>query len=292
MPFEEIFARVWKDAWKNPELREQFTTFIVESRDSNRDAFMHIMRIVSEADLEDPYTVYASLLWAEKEKDIGRIDRCIRTKPAAFLEQTLPQAFEQLERAQLIYFERVCDENDFSDRLRGTLFLVLLAQGILVKSGSGVEYAELRSRMAGFSSMAVEFLGKYYRSETMEEYTELLPKYGQVAVTLARALEMEQDDSVGALRLYRDAVVIDSAYAAVISAYMRLFGEENSPECRQAKLDELRGKLLAEVYAGIKRREYETAFAILAELKRTDPGDLETAQLALETRLAYLKGSK
>jgi predicted nucleic acid-binding protein len=91
------------------------------------------------------------------------------------------------------------------------------------------------------------------------------------------------------MKLYREVVEIDKMYANVISSYMRLYGERTSSEHRQAEFEELKEKVLVEVYGYIRKDRYAEALAILSELKKVNPTDLEIAQMALQTRLLLLR---
>jgi hypothetical protein len=73
------------------------------------------------------------------------------------------------------------------------------------------------------------------------------------------------------------------------SAYMHQYSERTSSEHRQAEFEQLKGKVLGEVYVHIKNKQYETALAILTELKKVNPTDLDIAKMALQTRLLLLR---
>jgi hypothetical protein len=282
---------VWRDAWKNTELRAKFTEYVNDRQEHDPKAYDRLLRVVSDADIEHEYTLSADLILTEKEGDLKRLERGILTKPIPFLEQVLPGVLEPLSTANLKKLEKRCEDYTFSDEIRGALLVILIRQCILLRSADGTEYATLRKRIDGFSRFVLEFLSRYYRKPVMEEYPQLLPRYGQTAVALSRALQKEEDDPIGALKRYREVVTIDNRYAELISYYMRLFGESKNSGARQAQeeLEELKEKVLKGVRARAKNHEYAAALEILSELKRTIPDDLEVAQRSLEIRLLLLQ---
>jgi hypothetical protein len=294
MPVEEIFVSVWRDAWKNSELRAKFTEYVSDRKEHDTDAFDRLLRVISDADVEDEdaytytYTLYADLMLAEKEDDPDRLDRGLLTKPVPFLEQTLPSVLERLATLKLENLETMYKGYTFSDEIRGELFVILLKQCILFRSATSAEYRRLRKQLDGFSRRALEFLSRYYRQAALTEYPEILPLYGQAAVAISRALQKETDDPVAALKVYREVVAIDSRYADVISCYMRLFGKSRTDDTRQTQLEELeelKEKVLEEVSVREQNHDYEAALEVLSELKRMLPDDLEVAQKSLEVRL-------
>jgi hypothetical protein len=70
---------------------------------------------------------------------------------------------------------------------------------------------------------------------------------------------------------------------------MRLFGERTSADRSRAEFEELKGKVLGEVYAYITKGQYAEALAILAELKKMNPTDLDIAQMMMQTRLVLMR---
>jgi hypothetical protein len=291
MPEEEIFASVWRDAWKNTELRAKFTEYVNDRQEHDPKAYDRLLRVVSDADIEHEYTLSADLILTEKEGDLKRLDRGMLTKSRPFLEQVLPGVLEPLSTGALKKLEKRCEDYTFSDEIREALLVILLRQSILFRSANGTEYVRLRNRIEEFSRYVLDFLSRYYQPSVLEEYPGLLPLYGQTAVALSRALKKEADDPIGALKGYREVVTIDSRYAEVISCYMRLFGESRNSEARQAQeeLKALKGKVLKEISVRVKNHEYAAALEILSELKRTLPDDLEIAQKSLEIRLLLLQ---
>jgi tetratricopeptide (TPR) repeat protein len=168
---------------------------------------------------------------------------------------------------------------------RSYIMRIDIAYRLLI-SGSDEDYARLREMLAHFVKVTRDYQAAFPGSE---RDVEGLLEYVQAADLISRALELEADDPSGAVKLYREVVEIDNMYANVISAYMRLYGERTSSERRQAEFEELKGKVLAEVYSHIQNRQYETALAILSELKKVNPTDLDVAQMVLQTRLLLLR---
>ena len=118
---------------------------------------------------------------------------------------------------------------------------------------------------------------------------ELLPAFGQAAQLLATALQLEETDMHKALEIYREVVAVDAAYANTISCYMRLLGDNFSPEKAQNELEELKENVLLKVYEKVKEHQFQDAIAILVELKKVIPDDLNIAMMALEIRLSLLQ---
>ena len=287
MPIEEIFVSVWKDVWKSSELRNKFIKYNDELREQNPTAFYHMMRLASEADVEDEYTLYANILLAEKEKNVECLSRCLQTKTVSFLEQAMPGIFELMEYNELLEIEQLCE--DVTPGVCSKLFAIWWQQEIVIRSDKLADFRKLRERIAKFSYMALDFLSEYFQPAVFEEYTEILPVYGQIAQLIVKALQFEETNPHQALEAYREVVNIDVAYADVISVYMRMFGDSLSSQNTQTELEELKENVLLKVYDQLKDHQYADASAILSELKKVVPNDLNIASMALEIRLLLLQ---
>ena len=102
-------------------------------------------------------------------------------------------------------------------------------------------------------------------------------------------MQFEETNPHQALEAYREVVNIDVAYADVISVYMRMFGDSLSSQNTQTELEELKENVLLKVYDQLKDHQYADASAILSELKKVVPNDLNIASMALEIRLLLLQ---
>ena len=287
MPVEDIFVSVWRDVWKNAELRNTFMAYINEQKDTNQDAYYQMLELVSVADIEDEYTLYANLLLIQKESNPQRLFACLQNRSVSTLEQMIPDALACMDERQLTVLEKMCENEEPENA--GQLFLILLQRELLIRSDQAMEFEALRERFATFSSRALDLLTRYYQPVVFETYLELLPAFGQAAQLLATALQLEETDMHKALEIYREVVAVDAAYANTISCYMRLLGDNFSPEKAQNELEELKENVLLKVYEKVKEHQFQDAIAILVELKKVIPDDLNIAMMALEIRLSLLQ---
>ncbi len=287
MPVEDIFVSVWRDGWKNAELRNTFMAYINEQKDTNQDAYYQMLELVSVADIEDEYTLYANLLLIQKESNPQRLFACLQNRSISTLEQMIPDALACMDERQLTVLEKMCENEEPENAEQ--LFLILLQRELLIRSDQAMEFEALRERFATFSSRALDLLTRYYQPVVFETYLELLPAFGQAAQLLATALQLEETDMHKALEIYREVVAVDAAYANTISCYMRLLGDNFSPEKAQNELEELKENVLLKVYEKVKEHQFQDAIAILVELKKVIPDDLNIAMMALEIRLSLLQ---
>jgi tetratricopeptide (TPR) repeat protein len=78
-------------------------------------------------------------------------------------------------------------------------------------------------------------------------------------------------------------------YMQAASTYMRQYAERTSSDRSQAEFEELKEKVLGEVYAYITKGQYAEALAILGELKKVNPTDLDIAEMMMQTRLVLMR---
>jgi glycosyltransferase involved in cell wall biosynthesis len=74
MPTEEIFLKVWKDAWRSGDLQNRFRSYLRNLRQRDGEAFTHLLRMVSEADPDTARALYAEFAPGDElqRKETGR----------------------------------------------------------------------------------------------------------------------------------------------------------------------------------------------------------------------------
>jgi tetratricopeptide (TPR) repeat protein len=247
-----------------------------------------VLRVCEEAERDKRILEYArAFLSMEKADACARLQKNEEAEEAICAYFRWKHELDINEGKQFIqgsapFVGRAMDEVNIR---RSYILRIDIAYRLLI-CGSDEDYARLRERLAHFVQVTRDYQAAF---PGQDRDVEGLYQYVQAADLISRALELETDDPAAAMKLYREVVEIDNMYANVISAYMRLYGERTSSEHRQAEFEELKEKVLVEVAGYIRKDRYAEALAILSELKKVNPTDLEIAQMALQTRLLLLR---
>jgi glycosyltransferase involved in cell wall biosynthesis/predicted nucleic acid-binding protein len=247
-----------------------------------------VLRVCEEAERDKRILEYArAFLSMEKADACARLQKNEEAEEAICAYFRWKHELDINEGKQFIqgsapFVGRAMDEVNIR---RSYILRIDIAYRLLI-CGSDEDYAKLRERLAHFVQVTRDYQAAF---PGQDRDVEGLYQYVQAADLISRALELETDDPAAAMKLYREVVEIDNMYANVISAYMRLYGERTSSEHRQAEFEELKEKVLVEVAGYIRKDRYAEALAILSELKKVNPTDLEIAQMALQTRLLLLR---
>lgn len=164
------------------------------------------------------------------------------------------------------------------------------AEVVLLHGWSGKGSKEIRLLLSVFAERTASFFQAYYQAEIMESYLELLPGYAQAAIWIDRALKREADDFSGAADCFKKAVEAYSELGEPIKQYFNGFEEMQQQQKLDAKkeLQKLKQQIHAQVQQCVEQKQYDTALAILGQLKQMQPNDLELVEESLKIRLAML----
>ena len=177
--------------------------------------------------------------------------------------------------------------------IRYDYFDTRMAEVVVLCSVRESKFIDRRQALQFFSEKASSFLRKYYTQEVIQEELELLPEYGQIAFRIEEALALESTDMKRALEIYREVVLVNPEWADVMKSYMNALGEEviRKEEAAREEMKRLEQGVLEEIYKLIQMKEYESALAVLRQLKQLKPNDLKLAELTLRIRLAMLENA-
>jgi glycosyltransferase involved in cell wall biosynthesis len=252
------------------------------------EKYEDVLRVCEAAERDDRTLEYArAFLSMEKADACARLQKNEEAEDAICTYFHWKHELDINEGKQFIqgsapFVARALDEGNV---LRSYILRIDIAYRLLVLAGSE-DYAQLRERFSHFVQVTRDCQEAF---PGQERDVKGLLQYVQAADMISRALELETENPTAAMKQYREVVEIDNMYASVISTYMRQFGERTSADRSRAEFEELKGKVLGEVYAYITKGQYAEALAILAELKKMNPTDLDIAQMMMQTRLVLMR---
>lgn len=161
---------------------------------------------------------------------------------------------------------------------------------IVVNQDCG-SYKGLHDLFMEFARQTLSFYRSYYRQEVFEHYVELLPEPCQAAVYIWRALSLQDTDREQAMEALKNSVAVYPLFTEAIKTYIRLYGAEQLRKEKAARdeMRELTGKIKNEVRSLMDKGMLKEAAAVMEQLKRLLPQDLEVANMNLQIRLRMLK---
>lgn len=240
--------------------------------------------------VEDSYCLYIGLMIAVRDEDFSDIQEAIRKIEFPALEHLFQSALSYFVYDALLRLDAFCEKQCAGPEVWKRLLHVLVKRELVIKLDRTMDIEQVQRILWNFSDCAIAFATEHYQQEQMQDEMEQLPCYVQTATMLRDALTLEESELPRALDVYRNIVRIDAAYANTFSYYIRMLGEKVEQTNKQAKeLEALKNKILADVQDKLQKRQYSEAIAILSELKKVVPNDLQVASLALETRLLSLE---
>lgn len=154
--------------------------------------------------------------------------------------------------------------------------------GAFLDNESSGDYETMRQKMKQFANRTVTFTQKYPSEQKM---------LGEVAHKVTHALELEERNPKEAIQCMADLSKIVPEYALAIKKYLLAFNNyyQNKEAYTKRKLEETKTKIMGEVQGLVDREEYDSALAILEELKQIVPEDLDIAETILQTRILCFK---
>lgn len=323
LPFQEEFAVVLQQIWDNSILQQELIESIGILEQKDKESAQRILRLIASLKGEQQYIHYARIQAAEQDGDEQRIEaelteylqrsanifadadevrrimeRHSRAAEAAYLKipydiwckqlsvflSTTPYQLLLAKKYELMAIKR-------TENIRYEYLELCYAELEVLYSVREQEYAKKKQLFVYFAEKATDFIKKYYQEDIVYHYPELLPIYGQMAMKLAQALAVEEDDLKRALELYHEMALINPQWADALKSYIQELANERNrrEEAAKEEMKQLEAKVMQEILALVKDRKYEEAITILHQLQQMKPNDLDLAEMALQIRLAQLQ---
>lgn len=322
--YDPIFCRIIEDGYQNRELRELLRNEAQSWESGNTIGFQRVMYAHAQASIDDWYIWYARIRTADYTDDRGMLEDAIegfyRSFPNvfAFPEEVIEIAQKaNLEVAEgwtkvladkwknhvKYYLEQIGPEHLEQTRSRMSKvfakgdwrydFFELAVLERAVEKGPSEPwdlsgYCDILSKMAEAS---LDFYGRYYREEIFVEYPQMLPTQIQAAICIMEFLELETQDKIAALNSLKEAALIHTPWANGIRRFMEYYPELERQRARkqQEELRNLRNQVMEQVEELLKKGQTQQALAIVAQLKKMVPENLEVIELGLRARLQSLE---
>lgn len=290
MPPEGTLLRMWRDGWHNSELQAQCIDRIEMQKENHPEAYCKYLEMIVRAGIKDDYTLYAGFVLGAQQGNVHVLCPLLQEIRYSNLDRILSAAIERLSVKELYFWEEQGLAVELVSEDRTALLRILVKQFLLFSEGMRLTFELLRGRLEDYGNLALDFCRHLYLPEIIEDCAELLPEFGQYAKVIRQALALESSDLREALAQYKTLVDMDSRFATTISAYMKMLRENlSAQEAGANELDQLKGKVMVEVFDLVKSHQFNEALAILGELKKVYPNDLPIAQTSLEIRIAMLR---
>ena len=323
LPFQEEFEVVLQQIWDNSILQQELIGQVKILEQKDDETAQRILRLIASLKGEQQFIHYARIQAAEQAGDEQGLEAELTeylTKSANIfsIAENVRQIMQRhgciAEAAYLkIPFDTWCRQ--LSVFLSTTSYQLLLAKKyelMAIKRTENIryeymelcyaelevlysvreqEYTKKKQFLIYFAEKATAFIGKYYQEDIIYHFPELLPIYGQLAMKLAEALAVEEDDLKRALELYREMALINPQWADALKSYMQELANERKrrEETAKEEMKQLEEKVMQEILTLVKDRKYEEAITILHQLQKMKPNDLDLAEMALQIRLAQLQ---
>ena len=325
MPTTEEFIEIAQLAWNNAVVQPKFFIEIQAWEEKDRKGYETLLRIIARLEGAQWYLHYARILVADLDgkpeilpvefpKFLQSISNIFLTPEnvSGILEKygietesfylqipyskwcsDLISYLSNADYTHVILKKLEFEKMRTRQNIRYDYFDTRMAEVVVLCSVRESKFIDRRQALQFFSEKASSFLKKYYTQEVIQEELELLPEYGQIAFRIEEALALESTDMKRALEIYREVVLVSPEWADVMKSYMNALGEEviRKEEAAREEMKRLEQGVLEEIYKLIQMKEYESALAVLRQLKQLKPNDLKLAELTLRIRLAMLENA-
>ena len=144
------------------------------------------------------------------------------------------------------------------------------------------DYVKMHKRLEFFANVTENFVKKY-----PDQQKEM----GEVAERITQALALENENPKEAIRCMAEISQAVPGYAKAIKNYLVAFNDyyQHKEIYAKKELKNLKLQVMSEVQKCIKDKNYAAAIAILDQLKKIVPTDLDILEITLQTRTLYLK---
>ena len=312
---DDFFVEVMRLAWNHPQLRNNLLGEAAPYEEHNPKGFARLAHYMAQLSENHWYLWYAKIVDADDQASDSQflqyvtklVDSvtnifCIpnkviektRQRALSIEEAYLQISLEKWEQHWKAYMsdngahaiqyimEKIHAMQTKSD-IRYDLVDILEAEhGAFLDNESSDDYETMRQKMKQFADRTVTFTQKYPSEQKM---------LGEVAHKVAHALELEEKNPKEAIQCMADLPQIVPEYALAIKKYLLAFNNyyQNKEAYTERKLEEIKTKIMGEVQGLVVREEYDSALAILEELKQIVPEDLDIAEAILQTRILCFK---
>lgn len=312
---DDFFVEVMRHAWNHPQLRSNLLGEAAPYEEHDPKGFARLAHYMAQLSENHWYLWYAKIVDADDQASDSQflqyvtklVDSvtnifCIpnkviektRQRALSIEEAYLQISLEKWEQHWKAYMsdngahaiqytiEKIHAMQTKSD-IRYDLVDILEAEhGAFLDNESSDDYETMRQKMKQFADRTVTFTQKYPSEQKM---------LGEVAHKVAHALELEEKNPKEAIQCMADLPQIVPEYALAIKKYLLAFNNyyQNKEAYTERKLEEIKTKIMGEVQGLVVREEYDSALAILEELKQIAPEDLDIAEAILQTRILCFK---
>ncbi len=312
---DDFFVEVMRLAWNHPQLRSNLLVEAAPYEEHDPKGFARLAHYMAQLPDDHWYLWYAKIVDADDQASDSQFlqyvtklvdsvtnifcipDKVIektRQRALSIEEAYLQISLEKWEQhwkaymsdngAQAIRYtiEKIHAMQTKSD-IRYDLVDILEAEyGAFLDNESSDDYETMRQKMKQFADRTVTFTQKYPSEQKM---------LGEVAHKVTHALELEEKNPKEAIQCMADLPQIVPEYALAIKKYLLAFNNyyQNKETYTKRKLEEIKTKIMGEVQGLVVREEYDSALAILEELKQIVPEDLDIAEAILQTRILCFK---
>lgn len=319
--FRELMQQVWNWANTTIQVKMMYEIQLWENRD--KESYMKLLEILGEVEGAQWYLWYAKILIAEKNNDPQDMPYFFeKLIGSVFNRFMLPMNMFEIAEKFGIEMEEAfldCPYQEWTEKLKEYVSTAALKdieklEGYLrrmqkredirfdymwtrISEAKAIytedigDFDKKRQFLQEFAENGSHFLQKYYQESVLRDYRELLPEYGHVALLIGEALEMELADETGAVEKYNEVKAVYSEFSDAIDRYISELHKETIERQWKAKkeLRELQRKVRAEAEKLIAQERYQEALAVIYEMKKTMPDDLDVAELALRARLGLIQ---
>lgn len=323
LPYEPIFAEVMQLMWNNKELQAIVLTEVYTWAEKDAKAQMTLFRILDKITPSHWYIWNAKVIVADQSGNAGAVLEALKglftsiknvflvppeitqiikkykiSQEALYLsvpfdtwKEHLADFIQKVSEKDILIAEWEMTSMKHVENIRYDYFFARVAEAKLLHHADEQTYEKKKSYLKMFSQKTMDFLRKYFQSQIFNEAMELLPAYGQAALLIEQAFALEETNPKEMLRMLKDVVEVYPTLTNVIRGFISAYGIEQDEKKRRQRdeMRKLKEQILEQVQNLVEQKQYESAHAIVQQLKQMQPNDLELVALGLEIRLAMLQ---
>ena len=311
---DKVFTDVIKVAWNHPHLRSALLGEAAPYEETDQDGFKRLSHYLAQVPEDHWYLWYAKIIDADQRMDnsvfaeylqklVGSVSNvfCIpdvavkkaKQRGLSMEEAYLEIPVDKWEQHWRIYaaqngrkvVQRTAEEIRSirtKQDIRYDLLEVMEAEYEAFSEAESKDYVKMHKRLEFFANVTENFVKKY-----PDQQKEM----GEVAERITQALALENENPKEAIRCMAEISQAVPGYAKAIKNYLVAFNDyyQHKEIYAKKELKNLKLQVMSEVQKCIKDKNYAAAIAILDQLKKIVPTDLDILEITLQTRTLYLK---
>lgn len=169
--------------------------------------------------------------------------------------------------------------------------MIRLYENVALLSMGIQDFTLKRNALLRYAELGCQYAVKYYEKDIVLHASVLLPQYVGSAIFLKEALILEERDEELSLQYFKKLELLYPHFKRVVKNYLCEKKLEADEKRRNAKdeMHRLQESIICQAKELVQKGQYVTAMAILKDLQKICPDNLDVINAILEVRLGMIE---